>query len=285
MYWFCKAEEKIKNIKLIRKLFKPYMDYKLKRAHDYYLRTPDSWYLKTLKGIHTGERCFIIGNGPSLKAGDLDKLKGEYTFACNRIFNIFSQTDWRPTYYLAMDDRVVREVQSKLKDYELGHVFLSYKFCNLEPESQNLTKVYDSYFLVFDVNKEKHKYDDKTSYISEDISNHFCNGSTVTFWAIQLAIYMGFSEIYLLGVDHHYSTMRDASGKLMVDPNAQDYFDNKRYSARSDAPYYSVQYSFEVAREYCGRHGIKIFNATRGGRLEVFERINFDEVIAERSKG
>lgn len=37
--------------------------------------------------------------------------------------------------------------------------------------------------------------------------------------------------------------------------------------------------TFEKAREYADGHGIKIYNATRGGKLEVFERVNFDKLF------
>ena len=59
--------------------------------------------LKKYKNIHKGQRCFIIGTGPSLSVEDLEKLKGEITFGSNRIFEIYSQTDWRPTYYMNQD--------------------------------------------------------------------------------------------------------------------------------------------------------------------------------------
>ena len=56
-----------------------------------------------LKDIHKGQRCFIVGNGPSLKIEDLDLLKDEITFACNKIFLAFTETEWRPTYYSVLD--------------------------------------------------------------------------------------------------------------------------------------------------------------------------------------
>ena len=64
--------------------------------------------IRKFKNIHSGERCFIIGNGPSLNADDLDKLaeQGYVTFAFNRIYHIFDQTDWRPTYYMSQDEKM-----------------------------------------------------------------------------------------------------------------------------------------------------------------------------------
>lgn len=271
----------IKKIKAVRVVMKPVMGWKYKRDHEKYLISPDHFYLQTLKGIHEGERCFIIGNGPSLRTEDLDKLKGEYTFAANRIFTVFEQTDWRPTYYLSIDDQILKDFQNEFLDYDLGHMFLSHKFCNIKAPSNVLTRIYHG-FITFDLDSDLYKKD--LMYISKDVSNHFCDGQTVTFAAIQLAIYMGFKEIYLIGVDHNYSRVLDAAGKVRIDPTIQDYFDNKSYNHAYPANLAAAQYAYTIAREYCDTHDIKIRNSTRGGKLEVFERVDFDELMKKKSQ-
>ena len=62
--------------------------------------------LKQFKNTHKGETCFIIGNGPSLKVGDLTRIHelGIPSFAFNRIFCIFDETPWRPTYYISFKE-------------------------------------------------------------------------------------------------------------------------------------------------------------------------------------
>lgn len=270
----------IKKMKMVRRLAKPYIDWKNRKSHERYLLSPDHFYLKTLKGIHTGKRCFVIGNGPSLRPTDLDMLKGDFTFAANRIFQIFDQTSWRPSYYLSVDDKFLKEAQNNLVDYDLGHMFLRYGKCSLTGPTNKLTKIFIEPFQFRD------KHADFTKYISEDVSDHFCDGFTVTYEGIQLAIFMGFKEIYLLGVDHNYSHSLDTSGKVCVDTTVQDYFDNSKYTKTSNYPFdlVTTQYSYTIAREYCDTHGIKIYNATRGGKLEVFERVDFDELMGEGKK-
>lgn len=270
----------IKKITAVRVIAKPFVDWKRKKDHEKYLRSPDHFYLQTLKGIHGGKRCFIIGNGPSLRASALDMLKGEYTFAANRIFTIFDQTSWRPNYYLSIDDRILKDFQNEFLNYDLGHMFLANRFCTIQAPSNRLTRIQYG-FMTFDVNADLYKKD--FMYISEDVSNHFCEGGTVTFASIQLAIYMGFKEIYLIGVDNNYSRILEASGKIHVDPTVQDYFDNKSYNHAYPGNPHVAQYAYTIAKEYCDTHDIKIFNATRGGKLEVFERVDFDKLI-ERIK-
>lgn len=267
----------IKEIKAVRILVKPYMDWKRKTEHDTYLRSPDHFYLKTLRGIHNGQRCFIIGNGPSLCAADLDLLRDEFTFAANWIFKIFDQTDWRPTYYLSVDDKVLKEAQHELFNYDCGHKFLRYGKNKIIGSTNKITQIYIE-DLLFSPNAPRVYAPMK--YISEDVSDHFCNGGTVTFESIQLAIYMGFKEIYLLGIDHNYSRTYDLQGKIQVDTTIEDHFDHREFNFKTAYPanLNTAEYSYTIAKEYCDTHGIKIYNATRGGKLEVFKRIEFDNI-------
>ena len=77
----------------------------------YYSNSKFGKKLSQFRNIHSGKRCFLIGNGPSLRASDLDTLHraGEITFAFNRIYNIFDQTEWRPTYYISQDEKMLAD--------------------------------------------------------------------------------------------------------------------------------------------------------------------------------
>lgn len=259
---------------IMRLLMKPYMDYKRKIAYEEYQNSADSLYLKTLKGIHNGKRCFIIGNGPSLRVEDLDRLSEEYTFGANRIYDLFSKTKWRPTFYMSTDYNVLRHSWHLLNNYDFGEMFLAVdKDFDLSRFKNKTTRIFqDTKFVV-------NKYNDLTAYVSEDVSKCFSVGYTVTFASIQLAIYMGFKEIYLLGMDFSFSSTRDKKGKLHVDNNIKDHFYEKKYVATVPFFYESNLHAYKVAKEYADSHDIKIVNVTRGGKLEVFERANFDEII------
>ncbi len=266
-----------KSSRLIRFFALPFMNIIKNYDHQRYLCSPDSWYLKTLKGVHIGKRCFIIGNGPSLRAKDLDKIKDEYAFAANRIYEIFNQTDWRPQYYMATDKSFIKDNYQKLQYYDLGHMFLrTGENAALDYPMEKMTRIfmdYDSFFRVY-----KNDNNNWTIYVSEDVSNHIAEGATVTFANIQMALYMGFSEIYLLGVDFSYSVVVDKNGNIHNDPTVKDYFSGKNYNTTSQI-YESTLRAYQIAKEYCDNHNIKIYNATRGGKLEVFERVDFDTLF------
>lgn len=99
---------RLKRMKLLRILVWPYKNLKFRYLYREYLNSENRRWLDRLKDSHKGERCFVIGNGPSLQADDLEKLKNEFTFAANRIYDMFKLTDWRPNMYLAVDGDFVR---------------------------------------------------------------------------------------------------------------------------------------------------------------------------------
>lgn len=265
---------KIRTSKLVRFLVYPYMNYKRLADKKKYARTDDRRYIQSLKNTKAGKRCFILGNGPSLTVEDLNKLESEETFAFNRIYYMFDKTDWRPTYYMCVDVGVLGMNLPAIENLSLPNIILSDIARNaVRNHTENIHYIYD--YSKFKVNR----WGFDKPYISEDVSDHCCFCFTVTYDAIQLAIYMGYSEIYLLGVDHNYSVKTDSKGRITRDDTVKDYFEGLEKTAITAMNYEATTAAFEVAREYCDRKGIVIKNATRGGKLEAFERINFDTLF------
>ena len=259
---------------LVRSMMKPWMDYKRSKAYKAYQNSADCKYIKTFKNKYEGKRCFIIGNGPSLKIEDLEKLTNEYTFGANRIYNLFSKTKWRPTFYLSVDLDVLRHSWKELNNYNFNEMFLATTMdFDMSQFKSKATRIFQEPKFVIN------KYDDQNAFISEDVSKFFSVGYTVTFTAIQFAIYMGFKEIYLIGMDFSFSNMRDKSGKTTKDNSVKDHFYEKKYKATVPFFFDNNLQAYNAARQFADTHGIKIYNATRGGKLEVFERVGFDEII------
>lgn len=223
--------------------------------------------LKKFKNRHNGERCFIVATGPSLKMGDLEKLRrhGEWTVSVNRIYLAFGQTDWRPDYYIVSDHFCISESEKEIKKLSARDKFVS----DMYPE-----------FWDKDVPDNVYQYHCHYSYAknylpaySEDIEYRIYGCATVTYEAIQLATYMGFKEIYLLGVDFDFKeNYKDES----------NHFVKNYYNEESKTGVFAKEQqlrAYRSAKQYAQNHGIRIYNATRGGKLEVFERVDFDRLF------
>lgn len=223
--------------------------------------------LKEIKNKHKGERVFIIATGPSLKLGDLEKLKNEVTFSMNSICLAFEETDWRPTYYAIQDLGVYRKFEQEIANLECKGKFVSNGIAKQK-------EIPNDYF-VYPLNLLNHSFSHRkyNTKFSDDAFSVVYDGYNITYSIIQLAVYMGFKEIYLLGTDCDYSSSMNHHFKEygIVDPS---------FLSAGER----MTCAYQEARKYADRHPIQIYNATRGGKLEVFERVNLDELLSEDYK-
>lgn len=229
--------------------------------------------IKAHKGIHAGKRCFIIGNGPSLTSQDLDLLKHEICFASNRIMLIFDKTDWRPSYYCVVDKDVIREIHTDIENTIEVEKYI------VAPQTGSLPEIKGAYWLP---GANDTPYPGLPKF-ADEITNGVESGHTITFVALQLAVYMGFREIVLLGVDHNYSVNLNPDGTMEYDNTVQDYFDNKNHIAGLPQ-IQKMTLAYHSAKQYADAHGIKIYNATRGGKLEVFERVKLEDILSRAAE-
>lgn len=268
---------KVRENLIIRIMKYPFAILKNKRKLAKFVCSDDSKRLKSFEKKYAGKRCFIIGNGPSLTVEDLNRLKNEYTFAANRIYKLYDSTDWRPTFWMCVDPYIIRD------DHGLIDSLPGTRFVSTEAAKYNLQADENLYMIYNEQPFYLRKYNTNNKVgFSKDCSKKICAGETVTYNAIQMALYMGFTQIYLLGVDHKYSHVINDKGKVVIDKSVKDYFGNVKTEN------YNIQNSiistkaYYVAREICERNNVEIKNATRGGALEVFERVAFDSLFDEK---
>lgn len=241
--------------------------------------------LKKVKSTAKRERCFVIGNGPSLTIDNLEKLYSnkEICFASNGICGVFDKTEWKPDVYALIDGTAFKVVQNYLSDIEkhVKYVFLSVN--DIKQNSIYMKIIDNSNIYPFFHNQFGGKADKKKISFSHDISKYIGDGYTVTCTLIQIAMYMGYKEIYLLGVDHTLNYKPDSNGN--VDLSTYHFKGAKNIEKPIKITQYSqdvFKYStdgYELCKKESQKCGVKIYNATRGGKLEVFERVNFDDLF------
>lgn len=236
-------------------------------------------YRKLLKdscrfqNIHRGEEmCFVIGNGPSLNPSDLEKLKKKniICYSSNRIFSIFPKTEWRPNYYAVSDAAVFLNSVDEINELDSCEVFMPVDIYERIKNPNIKINVFSRYPFVFI---------GKYPRFSNCFGKRFGDGFTITYYLLQLAVSMGFKKIYLLGVDFNYSFGIGSDGKIFNDTSVKDYFSGHKGGMEVTPNLWLNYNAYQKALKYSEKHGIKICNATRGGKLEVFERVDFDQLI------
>jgi hypothetical protein len=244
-----------------------------RRARHWLLRRESRRYYASIRGRYTGRRGFVIGNGPSLKVADLTRLKDEITIASNKIFLAFPETPWRPTLHTMIDPLVIQKI-----GHEIGrHVALTHvpEFCAEKVSGcRKITHWYRGEIAA--------RPGREPQFIPDMATGLYC-GATVTYDNLQLAVHLGLNPIYLLGCDHFYAGEKDIKPNVAIEAaEAQNHF-IKGYRQPGElvnpAPIWLMTAAYEHARVYADQHGIRILNATRGGHLEVFERVELDTLV------
>ena len=244
------------------------------------LLTSDAGILRRFKDRHRGGRCFIIGNGPSLNRHDLECLRDEITFGVNGIFYKTDETGFRPTYYVVEDSHVIADNLQRINAFEVEQKFFPADYRDMIDQADNVA--------FFRMNKgfyQRASPTYRTPTFSFDAAERLYCGQSVTYINLQLAFYMGFTEVYLIGMDFSYAIPAGAiiDGMTITstddDPNHfhPDYFGKgkKWHDPQLD----QVRACYEYAKNVFEEHGRRIYNASKGGKLEVFPRVEYDALL------
>ena len=225
------------------------------------------------RGRYAGRRCFLIGNGPSLRAEDLTVLHrhGEVSFGFNRVYHIFDSTPWRPDFYLSQDEKMLLGCREAVDE-----LTLPVKLIPIERKWYQGIDIHDA--LYFNLLHQPGAVPEDFLF-SDNPAAGVYNAATCLYSAAQLAAFLGFSEIYLLGVDHHFQVSRNDRGEIITDSFARDYFTDRYNPDRAQLYVPNLDRStaaYLAMKAHLFRRNIRVCNATRGGKLEVFPRMEFD---------
>lgn len=232
------------------------------------------------KDKYSKKACLIIGTGPSLRVQDLERAKkvGIYTFSSNKIFKIFNETIWRPDFYCAIDRKFITQYLDEICDMDIEELFINdtFDFPNCAHLKKKLLAKKSPRLFTLEFDGYISEGGKLIPTFSEDASLFVNEGMTVTYAMLQLAYYMGFKEMYLLGVDFSYGDM-SGQDQEKNDHFCKDYIKEGEIVNPPDLETNLLAY--QEAERFSRTHGFRIYNATRGGKLEVFERVNFDELM------
>jgi hypothetical protein len=224
--------------------------------------------LSLLQQPRPGKRCFIIGNGPSLRKTDLSLLRDEVTFGLNRIYLIFPETGFQTTYLVSVNRLVLEQCADEILLLPMPK-FLPWstrRYLPLKPSK-------DVIFLNTGCGKPG---------FHPDARKPLWVGATVTNVALQLAFHMGFEQVILIGVDHSFVTQGQAHAQVTSqgeDPNhfSPNYFGkgfnwNLPDLETSELAYHMARQAYEAA-------GRQVLDATIGGKLTVFPKVEYSSLF------
>ena len=251
---------------------------------------------KDLKNKHKGKRCFIIGNGPSLIHHDLTKLTDEYVFTVNYIMKSNYFETLNSNYHILVSP-IIFELDPQNVD-DLDKIKSISKTVDTNPDMTYIIpyRRKSAFNKLFPNIKPYTIFNNKiyAPFLKkpDDIHRNIPVFQNVVLYAINTAIYMGFDEIYLLGVDmtgflehfeyhkindhwgHSYKKTQEEKEKniqTLIEKNIDNEFYLKTYGKTLE--------QFKLIKQHALSKNVKLINASAHGALDVLERGDYERIF------
>ena len=193
------------------------------------------------KNLHDGKRLFILASGPSLATLDLAPLRRRLVMGLNRSAILYPDTH----YHCTMDERIFVEFPEMLKQTR-------YLFTLDE--------------RAFGIRMKLLGADG----FSLDLTRGIYSGYTVSYFALQVAVYLGFRQIFYLGLD-----LKNAGERT-------HFFGYDFHSrAHDQTEYPRMRRAFEKAAEQVAAMGIEVYNCSPDSTLACFKKVSYEWAVAQ----
>ena len=224
-------------------------------------------------GLHENQRCFIVGNGPSLNRIDMSLVKDEITLGANRVYLGFEKWGFHFTYWGVEDFLQIKQGHKEFNRFLPDDMvkFVPRQYCHLF-RVKNLCPVN---FLYEYGGYPKFSGGPDVLYL----------GYSVTYMLLQIAVVMGCDPIYLIGVDYSYNIPDQVRvGEKWSDPNSRSHFTSDYCDADEGRVWNIPQFdktdaAFECAANWARAEGVEILNATPGSMLESLPKVAFESLF------
>jgi hypothetical protein len=221
--------------------------------------------LAELKNAHHGERCVILGNGPSLRSVNLADLDGLPTFCLNRGYLLWLDSGRTPGYFVAVNDLVIEQFHHEIAQLPCP-LFLPWRHRHYFQDVPNA--------IFFEV-----RWDDA---FSTNACAGIAPGATVTLAALQLAFYFGFTEVVLLGIDHRFASQGPAHAVVQQQEADANHFHPAYFGPGTtwNLPDLAAsEVGYARAKEVYIQAGRRVVNATDESALTVFETCSLGQAL------
>jgi hypothetical protein len=222
--------------------------------------------IREYKDRHRGKRCFIIGNGPSLRNMELSPLSSELSFGLNRIYLMFDALGFTTSYYVVVNKLVVQQFSPDILSKVHVPKFISYDARRWIQFVPNLMFLYCR----------------EGPHFFSDVTQGVWQGGTVTYIAMQLAYYMGFEQVILIGVDHSYQEAGQPNETVVSQGEDPNHFDTDYFGkgTRWQLPDLETsEVAYRIAKAQFDRGGREIIDATVGGKLNIFRKADYRDLF------
>lgn len=243
--------------------FTSYMRWLLTRDHHL-----SSQNLKSQVNKYRGEKAVILCNGPSLLKSNLELLDSTFTIGLNKINLLFERSSFRPSVIVAVNRYVIEQNSQFFKVTDIP-VYLSQKPARKVGIHADGTRT-----LLFSSGGRPG--------FSTDIRHAVHEGATVTYVALQLAYFLGFKKVALIGCDHNFNAKGPDHQLVKSGEVDSNHFDPRYFAGGVLWQLPSITESEESylrAKRFYDYDQRSIYNCTVGGKLELYPRISLEQFL------
>jgi hypothetical protein len=200
---------------------------------------------------------------------NLELLGEEYTFGMNRIYLNFERSSFRPTYLVTVNELILEQWANEISVLDMPK-FLNWNRRSFYGDPDSKTTYIKSKMTL-------------TDSFQYDLTLPVVVGATVTFVALQLAYYMGFQKVYLIGLDHNY---KDKGIPSKTETRSPEY-DESHFHAQYFPKGFKWQLpdllrseiEFDIAQKAFEKDSREVLDATIGGKCQVFKKIDYETLF------
>jgi hypothetical protein len=223
---------------------------------------------------YNGKKCIILCNGPSLNSVDFNRLRelNIFTIGLNKINLMFDSNEFRPDIIACVNSFVIDQNMDFYLQTEIP-LFLDYAGVKRTGRLGELSRKANAH-LLHSANV--------VGQFSKNITKNICQGYTVTYVAFQVAYFLGFTEIALVGCDHNFASKGATNSTIQQKTTEENHFIPNYFAPGSfwQLPdLLGSEFHYQIAKEIFEQNRRNVFNCTTGGKLEIFNRISLDQFI------
>lgn len=221
--------------------------------------------LRALNDRYAGKKAVILCNGPSLLQVDFEALGDVFTFGLNKINLLFDRSEFRPSCVVAVNPLVIEQNADFFNATDLP-LFIDSGGSKHVRMRKQVTFLHSTPFPGF----------------ARDCSWSIFQGHTVTYVAMQLAFHMGFADVAIVGCDHDFASKGPANKAVVSGEVDVNHFDPRYFSGGVQwhlPDLFESEMAYARAKHIYQAFGRRLVNATVGGKLEVFDRMDLSSFI------
>jgi hypothetical protein len=196
---------------------------------------------------------------------DLSPLRERVTIGLNKIYMLFDKLGFHTTYLAAANPNVILQASEEFASLCMPQFTMMWgrEFATKRPNVLFLREKYNPLF-------------------SKDISQGVNIDCTVTYMAMQIAYYMGFKTVVLIGVDHSFKSKGSPHTTVKLNGEDPNHFDPNYfgYGVPWQLPdLEGSEIAYQRAKDVFEASGKRIIDATVGGKLQVYEKISYEKAL------